>query len=167
MIEASITADLARPAAALRPDAHGHDQDGADAGHALRAADPSRTSHVVEIVSTEEGRVELQDCFVNDGVVYEVSSETVVDDSVVTRSVSAVMVDVDQAEIRKPSLHVDLGIVADARLFITEVGFRVKYFSLEEGIGKMAEWAKKAGPRQSDYFENIEIERNMPPSWKA
>lgn len=66
-----------------------------DAGQALRAADPSQTSHVVEIVSTDEGRVELQDCFVNDGVVYEVRSGTVVDDSVVTRSVSAVMVEVD------------------------------------------------------------------------
>ncbi len=63
-----------------------------DAGHALRAADPSQTSHEVTVVSAEEGRVELQDCFVNDGVVYEIESGAVVDDSVVTRSVSALMV---------------------------------------------------------------------------
>lgn len=37
------------------------------------------------------------------------------------RDARIVMVDVDQAEIRKPSLHVDLGIVADAKLFISEV----------------------------------------------
>ncbi len=36
MIEASITADLARPAAALRVDAHGNAQDSADAGQGLR-----------------------------------------------------------------------------------------------------------------------------------
>jgi UDP-glucose 4-epimerase len=38
--------------------------------------------------------------------------------------------------------------------------------SLTEGIRKMAEWAKKAGPRQTPKFKNIEIERGLPPSWK-
>jgi len=37
--------------------------------------------------------------------------------------------------------------------------------SLEEGINRMAAWAKKAGPRESKPFENIEISINLPPSW--
>lgn len=37
---------------------------------------------------------------------------------------------------------------------------------LEEGIKRMAEWAKKAGSRKSKEFENIEIEKNLPPSWR-
>ncbi|TAM45953.1 MAG: thiamine pyrophosphate-binding protein [Gammaproteobacteria bacterium] len=37
------------------------------------------------------------------------------------REARIVMVDIDQAEISKPSLHVDLGIVADARRFIVEM----------------------------------------------
>ncbi len=37
--------------------------------------------------------------------------------------------------------------------------------SLEEGIGKMAEWAKEHGARESSIFDNIEITKNLPPSW--
>ncbi len=42
---------------------------------------------------------------------------------------------------------------------------RPQRFSLEEGIRAMAAWAKHAGPRQSKKFENIEIMKNLPPSW--
>ena len=36
---------------------------------------------------------------------------------------------------------------------------------LEEGVGRMAAWARKVGARQSNVFSQIEIERNLPPSW--
>jgi UDP-glucose 4-epimerase len=36
---------------------------------------------------------------------------------------------------------------------------------LEEGIRRMAEWAKKAGIRASRDFGAIEIPKNLPPSW--
>lgn len=42
----------------------------------------------------------------------------------------------------------------------------VKSLSLREGLEKMAAWAKEHGPRKSSEFGEIEIERNMPPSWK-
>jgi len=38
--------------------------------------------------------------------------------------------------------------------------------TIEEGIARMAEWAKKAGVRSSKKFENIELTKNLPPSWK-
>ncbi|MDQ7784051.1 MAG: NAD-dependent epimerase/dehydratase family protein [Desulfomonilaceae bacterium] len=37
--------------------------------------------------------------------------------------------------------------------------------SLEEGVRRMVEWAKTVGARTSKEFENIEIEKNLPPSW--
>lgn len=37
---------------------------------------------------------------------------------------------------------------------------------LEDGIQKMADWARKAGARQSSRFDNIEIHRNLPPTWQ-
>lgn len=37
--------------------------------------------------------------------------------------------------------------------------------SLEEGIERMARWARKVGARKSQSFENIEVLKNMPPSW--
>jgi UDP-glucose 4-epimerase len=37
--------------------------------------------------------------------------------------------------------------------------------SLEDGINAMADWAMKHGARKSGLFEEIEIEKNLPPSW--
>ncbi len=38
---------------------------------------------------------------------------------------------------------------------------------LAEGIARMAAWAKTAGPRHSRYFGEIEISKNLPPSWQS
>jgi len=37
--------------------------------------------------------------------------------------------------------------------------------SLEVGIRSMAEWVRKHGPRGSSVFEEIEVTKNLPPSW--
>jgi UDP-glucose 4-epimerase len=49
-----------------------------------------------------------------------------------------------------------------------------KYFSdlindvsLEEGVAKMAVWAKRTGSRQGKAFQGIEVRKNLPPSWAA
>ena len=39
--------------------------------------------------------------------------------------------------------------------------------SLEDGIHRMASWAKDVGARKSKFFGSIEVEKNMPLSWKA
>ena len=36
---------------------------------------------------------------------------------------------------------------------------------LEDGIRRMAEWVEAHGARESSLFENIEIEKNLTPSW--
>jgi len=38
---------------------------------------------------------------------------------------------------------------------------------LDEGLERMASWAKAAGPRQSKPFEHIEILKNLPDSWRS
>ena len=50
---------------------------------------------------------------------------------------------------------------------INSVFGKQKPASLQEGIRKMAEWAKKVGAKKSNPFTNIEINKNMPPSWKS
>ena len=42
-----------------------------------------------------------------------------------------------------------------------------KLVSLEEGIRKMAAWVRAHGARESGVFGEIEIMKNMPPSWAA
>jgi UDP-glucose 4-epimerase len=39
--------------------------------------------------------------------------------------------------------------------------------SLEEGIERMAAWARRVGARESSVFGEIEVERNLPPSWNV
>ena len=39
--------------------------------------------------------------------------------------------------------------------------------SLEDGIRAMARWVKTHGARESSTFKNIEIVKNLPPSWAA
>lgn len=39
--------------------------------------------------------------------------------------------------------------------------------TLEDGIGRMARWVKAHGTRESSVFENIEIRKNLPPSWAS
>jgi UDP-glucose 4-epimerase len=46
-------------------------------------------------------------------------------------------------------------------------GDLIKNVMLEEGVAKMAAWAKKAGARQGKPFAEIEIRKNLPPSWAA
>ena len=38
---------------------------------------------------------------------------------------------------------------------------------LADGISRMAEWVKKRGPAHPVTFEAIEIEKNLPPSWRV
>ncbi len=40
-----------------------------------------------------------------------------------------------------------------------------EYVHLEEGLARMASWAKKVGARQSKGYEDIEIHKSLPPSW--
>jgi UDP-glucose 4-epimerase len=39
--------------------------------------------------------------------------------------------------------------------------------SLEEGVARMARWVKTHGSRQSAVFKDIEITKNLPPSWAS
>ena len=46
-----------------------------------------------------------------------------------------------------------------------EVFGKGKSTSLSEGLFKMSKWVNKAGARESSRFENIEVMKNLPPSW--
>ena len=44
-------------------------------------------------------------------------------------------------------------------------GDLIKNVSLEEGVDRMAVWAKKTGAREGQPFSGVEVRKNMPPSW--
>ena len=37
--------------------------------------------------------------------------------------------------------------------------------TLDEGVERMVAWAREHGPRKTPTFQNIEIMKNLPPSW--
>jgi UDP-glucose 4-epimerase len=39
--------------------------------------------------------------------------------------------------------------------------------SLQDGIRTMAAWVREHGSRESSIFEDIEIPKNLPPSWAS
>ena len=45
-------------------------------------------------------------------------------------------------------------------------GDLIKNVSLDQGVREMAKWARATGARNSKKFGNIEVERNMPDSWR-
>jgi len=44
---------------------------------------------------------------------------------------------------------------------------RTPAVSLEEGVGRMAAWARRVGARESQRFDDIEVRLKLPPSWQA
>jgi len=71
--------------------------------------------------------------------------------------------------INQPILHLDPRnevVHAHADHSKAKKVFQINNFtSLEEGVVKMANWAKKVGARKSSKFENIEITEKLPPFW--
>ncbi len=62
-----------------------------DAGLALRAADDPVKERRIRLVDVQGDAATIQDCATNDDVVYRVATGEVLDDSVVTRNISAEM----------------------------------------------------------------------------
>lgn len=97
--------------------------------------------------------------------IFNVGSEsprTVLD---VARAVSAsfgAQFNVAHLPARKEVLH---AFSSSARA--DDVFGKRKTLSLEEGVDRMAEWAKKHGPRATKPFTGIEVERNLPASWRS
>lgn len=66
----------------------------------------------------------------------------------------------DYLEARKEVVHAFSSHEKAAKFF----GSKAKV-SLEDGVSRMVEWALRVGPRQSSYFGEIEIARNLPVGW--
>jgi hypothetical protein len=64
-------------------------------GRAFRRPENSQGRRTVDVTRIDGGTAVLQDCVVNDGIVYRVDTGEVLDDSVVTHNVEATMVQVD------------------------------------------------------------------------
>jgi UDP-glucose 4-epimerase len=69
---------------------------------------------------------------------------------------------VKHLDARKEVLHAVADHTKVARVF----GYRAAH-DLAEGIGQMAAWAKSVGPRKPTTFDDIEVLRNLPASWRV
>jgi len=69
---------------------------------------------------------------------------------------------VEHREARNEVVHAYSDHSKSARVF-----GRANTISLEEGVARMAAWAREHGPRSTAEFGEIEVTRNLPPSWLA
>ena len=67
---------------------------------------------------------------------------------------------------RLPARREVIHAFADHARVATVFGYRAKV-GLAEGLRRMAEWAKGVGPRKPSTFDDIEVEKNLPESWRA
>ncbi len=65
-------------------------------------------------------------------------------------------------EVRKEVLHAVADHSKVARVFEHHA-----QYDLRQGLARMASWAKAVGPRKPTVFENIEVLRNLPQSWRT
>jgi len=96
--------------------------------------------------------------------VFNVGSEsprTVLDVANAVSSAFGVKPDIQHLPARREVVH---AFSSSARS--EEVFGKHKTIELEEGVERMASWAKKHGPRKTEPFTRIEVERNLPPSWR-
>ena len=68
---------------------------------------------------------------------------------------------INHLEARKEVVHAYSDHTKVRRIFGDQ-----KPTPLDEGIRRMAEWAKKVGARKSKSFGDVEILKNLPPSWR-
>jgi UDP-glucose 4-epimerase len=64
-------------------------------------------------------------------------------------------------QARKEVVHAHADHAKAQRLFGTGRGI-----DLETGIQRMADWARRVGARASQPFTGIEVEKQLPPSWR-
>jgi UDP-glucose 4-epimerase len=62
--------------------------------------------------------------------------------------------------------HEVLHAVADHGKVARVFGYKAEH-DLKQGLARMAAWAKAVGPRKPTVFDNIEVLRNLPPSWRT
>jgi len=76
----------------------------------------------------------------------------------------------DAMGIRAPVRHLparnEVKVAYSDHSRFREVFPGVKDTPLEEGLRRMAAWAREAGARRSAPYKSLEISRGLPPSWR-
>ena len=118
-------------------------------------------SHIDEVAPVIAGSVAKPDAF---GQIFNTGSDvpsTINELIEVVGRAMGVTPEVDYLPARREVLHAYASHDRVKEVF----GELMEEVPLEQGIGRMAEWARRHGARQSRKFDHIEISRNLPPSW--
>ena len=120
-------------------------------------------SHIDEVAPVIAAAVERPEAF---GKVFNTGSDvpcTINELIEVVGRAMGVTPEVDYLPARREVLHAYASHDKVKEVF----GDLIEDVPLQQGIGRMAEWARRHGARQSRKFDNIEVRRNLPPSWAA
>lgn len=120
-------------------------------------------SYIEEIVPAIAGSIDRNDCW---GETFNVGGLTNYSINELATKIAKSM------GVERNVIHLDPRLEANLAWCSPEKAYQwfpesMKPVPLEEGLAKMAEWAKKHGPRKSKPFTNIEITKKLPAKWAA
>ncbi len=118
-------------------------------------------TYVKDIAPVIAGAVDNEGAW---NTVYNLGAETPYTVESLAMEVAAAMgvsPDIRNLDARKEVVHA----FSDHSKFHEAFGKR-SYIPLEDGLRHMADWVKKVGSRESKRFTNVEIEKELPASWK-
>jgi UDP-glucose 4-epimerase len=119
-------------------------------------------SHISDVAPVIAASIERRDCY---NKVFNVGADKPYSVLQLAKVVSTAMnaaPDVAFLPERKEVVHAYSAHDKVRRYF----GDLIRDIDLETGIKQMAEWARQVGPRHGVSFSNIEVEKNMPESWR-
>jgi UDP-glucose 4-epimerase len=119
-------------------------------------------SYIKEISSTIADSVHVKEAY---GEIFNVGAETAYTVNDLAQEVCAVLAvkpQIKYLQARNEVKHAISSSEKAARVFP-----KTRKYSLREGLELMAAWAKAHGPRATPRFAEIEIEKNLPPSWRG
>ncbi len=96
--------------------------------------------------------------------IYNIGSDTPFTVNYLAKKMSEVMeipLNISHLKARKEVVHA----FSDHTKVKKDFGIN-KTVDLETGIKRMVVWAKKSGPLKTQTYKNVEISKNIPPSWK-
>ncbi len=118
-------------------------------------------SHIDEVAPVIAGSIERPEAF---GQIFNTGSDVASSINELIEVVGRAMgvaPKVDYLPARREVLHAYATHDRVKEVF----GDLIEEVPLEQGVGRMAKWARRHGARQSRKFNNIEVRRNLPPSW--
>ena len=119
-------------------------------------------SYIDDVAPIIARSVERPDSY---NMIFNVGADTPYSVNALARAVADAF-DIEPKVKHQPARNEVVHAFADHSAVNRHFGDLIAGVSLEGGIARMLAWVKERGARATTRFSNIEVSKNLPPSWK-